>query len=134
MDMFKLDVNPEEVLCKIKARKPIDNVDVAKNFLQSWIFPAGDIADMITLILTRDKFIVQYRGHCLKGWGEETRRIDEFQLADVNNFSVEQEDDEENIYFSVKNKCYHFIRDNREGNNLAKEFEKEFTHIRLGYF
>lgn len=132
MDMFKLEVDPEEIICKIKARKPVGVADTVKNFLQNSLFFAGDVADMITLILTRDKFIVQYRGHCAKGWGEETRRIDEFQLADVSSFHVETEGNEEHIYFSVKNKNFYFIRENKEGNHLGKEFEKELNHIRLG--
>lgn len=116
-------------------KKEVKNKDVVINFIANMLTSAGgDIADFVSLFLTRDRLVIQFRGHTQIGYGEETRLIDEYQLGDVEYFEVEKQGEVEYIKFGVKNKNYEFHRDNSDHSDLATAFTQEINDIRLQYY
>ena len=119
--MFDLNLKEEEIVMKITVRKPVSKKDVVFNFVGNMLTGAGgDVAAKVNLILTNDYIYLEYKGHVSIGYGEETRDIDCIPLYEINDFSVEEKENEEFITITASNKELFFIRDNSNKNYLAK--------------
>lgn len=135
-DWMKLDIDPEEILFKVKARMDVSlkNILAGMEERKVLIYGGLDIGDIVILILTRDKLVVVYKARYVTEHVERIRRVEEFQLTEIENFQVEDEEEEEKIIFRVKAEEFVYFRDNRNKDYLARELAKELNHIRLGNF
>ena len=130
--MFKLNLNDEDILMKIMARKIVTKKDVVANFVGNILTTAGgDIADKVYLILTNDTLYLEYKGHVTIGYAEETRDIDNIPLSDLKEFLVTSNKNEELIEIKTSKKDFIFIRDNSNDDNLALAMSKVIKDIKL---
>ncbi len=128
--MNNLNLNSEEILCKIKVHKNISKKDIINNFIANILVIGGDIANDIFLILTKDTLYIEYKGHVALGYAEETRNIDKIPLNDIKSFEVTSKDFDELITLTTSNTTINFIRNNNTKNNLALDFSKKLDSIK----
>ena len=129
--MFKLNLQDEDILMKITARKLVNKKDVVSNFIGNLLTGAGgDIADKVYLILTNDTLYLEYKGHAAIGYAEETRCLEELPLKELKEFSITANKNEELIEIKTDKKDFIFVRDNINEDNLALAMSKVINDIK----
>lgn len=128
--MNTLNIPSEEILYKLKVNKNISKKDILNNFISNMLVIGGDIANDITLILTKDSLYIEYKGHTTLGYAEEIRNIDKILLKDIKLFEVTSNNLDELITLTTSNTTLKFIRNNTNKNNLALELSKKIETLK----
>ena len=67
--MFNLNLKNEDILMKITVIKPVTKKDIIANFVGNLLTEAGgDIANKVSLILSKDTLYLEYKGHAAIGY------------------------------------------------------------------
>ena len=129
--MFNLNLKNEDILMKITVIKPVTKKDVITNFVGNLITSAGgDIANKVSLILSKDTLYLEYKGHAAIGYAEETRNVDKILLSDLKAFLVTSNKNEELIEIKTDKKDFLFVRDNSNDDSLALAMSKLINDIK----
>lgn len=129
--MFNLNLKNEDILMKITVIKPVTKKDVITNFVGNLITSAGgDIANKVSLILSKDTLYLEYTGHAAIGYAEETRNLDKILLSDLKAFLVTSDKNEELIEIKTDKKDFLFVRDNSNDDSLALAMSKLINDIK----
>lgn len=129
--MFNLNLKNEDILMEITVIKPVTKKDVITNFVGNLITSAGgDIANKVSLILSKDTLYLEYKGHAAIGYAEETRNLDKILLSDLKAFLVTSNKNEELIEIKTDKKDFLFIRDNSNDDSLALAMSKLINDIK----
>ena len=129
--MFNLNLKNEDILMKITVIKPVTKKDIIINLVGNIIMgPNGDIANKVSLILSKDTLYLEYKGHAAIGYAEETRNVDKILLSDLKAFLVTSNKNEELIEIKTDKKDFFFVRDNSNDDNLALAMSKLINDIK----
>ena len=129
--MFNLNLESEDILMKITGIEPVNKKDVVTNFIGNLLTPAGgDIANKVSLILSKDTLYLEYKGHTSIGYAEETRNVDKILLSDLKAFLVTSDKNEELIEIKTDKKDFLFVRDNSNDDSLALAMSKLINDIK----
>lgn len=129
--MFNLNLKNEDILMKITVIKPVTKKDIIINLVGNIIMgPNGDIANKVSLILSKDTLYLEYKGHAAIGYAEETRNVDKILLSDLKAFLVTSNKNEELIEIKTDKKDFLFVRDNSNDDSLALAMSKLINDIK----
>lgn len=129
--MFNLNLKNEDILMKITVIKPVTKKDIIINLVGNIIMgPNGDIANKVSLILSKDTLYLEYKGHAAIGYAEETRNVDKILLSDLKAFLVTSDKNEELIEIKTDKKDFLFVRDNSNDDSLALAMSKLINDIK----
>ena len=129
--MFNLNLKNEDILMKITVIKPVTKKDIIINLVGNIIMgPNGDIANKVSLILSKDTLYLEYKGHAAIGYAEETRNVDKILLSDLKAFLVTSNKNEELIEIKTEKKDFLFVRDNSNDDSLALAMSKLINDIK----
>ena len=129
--MFNLNLKNEDILMKITVIKPVTKKDIIINLVGNIIMgPNGDIANKVSLILSKDTLYLEYKGHAAIGYAEETRNVDKILLSDLKAFLVTSNKNEELIEIKTDKKDFFFVRDNSNDDSLALAMSKLINDIK----
>lgn len=120
MFMFDTKLNEKEIIEKITVRKPISPKELSFDLAGNLLSGAGeDSVDKVNLILTKEYLYLHYKRNALIGNLEEISDIIRLPLENIKEFSVKHNEIKEVITIKTNEENYHFIRDNRNQDNLA---------------
>lgn len=129
--MFNLNLKNEDILMNITVIKPVTKKDIITNFVGNLITRAGgDIANKVSLILSKDALYLEYKGHAAIGYAEETRDLAKILLSDLKAFLVTSDKNEELIEIKTDKKDFFFVRDNSNDDGLALFMSKLINDIK----
>ena len=129
--MFNLNLKNEDILMKITVIKPVTKKDIIINLVGNIIMgPNGDIANKVSLMLSKDTLYLEYKGHAAIGYAEETRNLDKILLSDLKAFLVTSDKNEELIEIKTDKKDFLFVRDNSNDDSLALAMSKLINDIK----
>ena len=129
--MFNLNLKNEDILMEITVIKPVTKKDIIINLVGNIIMgPNGDIANKVSLILSKDTLYLEYKGHAAIGYAEETRNVDKILLSDLKAFLVTSNKNEELIEIKTDKKDFLFVRDNSNDDSLALAMSKLINDIK----
>ena len=129
--MFNLNLKNEDILMKITVIKQVTKKDIIINLVGNIIMgPNGDIANKVSLILSKDTLYLEYKGHAAIGYAEETRNVDKILLSDLKAFLVTSNKNEELIEIKTDKKDFLFVRDNSNDDSLALAMSKLINDIK----
>lgn len=129
--MFNLNLKNEDILMEITVIKPVTKKDIIANFVGNLLTEAGgDIANKVSLILSKNSLYLEYKGHAAIGYAEETRNLDKILLSDLKAFLVTSDKNEELIEIKTDKKDFLFVRDNSNDDSLALAMSKLINDIK----
>ena len=129
--MFNLNLKNEDILMKITVIKPVTKKDIIINLVGNIIMgPNGDIANKVSLILSKDTLYLEYKGHAAIGYAEETRNLVKIILTDLKEFLVTSNKNEELVEIKTDKKDFFFVRDNSNDDSLALAMSKLINDIK----
>lgn len=128
--MTTLQLNPSDIIIRIKVQKEITNKDIINNFISNLFVVGGDIANNIIITLTKTTLYLEYKGHTQLGYAEETRKIDSIPLTDIKDIHVFSKDLEEFIKITTSNNSLLFIRNNSNKDNLAMSLVNNINSLK----
>lgn len=129
--MFNLNLKNEDILMKITVIKPVTKKDIISNFVGNLLTEAGgDIANKVSLILSKNSLYLEYKGHAAIGYAEETRNLDKILLTDLKEFLVTSNKNEELVKIKTDKKDLFFVRDNSNDDSLALSMSKLINDIK----
>ena len=129
--MFNLNLKNEDILMEITVIKPVTKKDIIANFVGNLLTEAGgDIANKVSLILSKNSLYLEYKGHAAIGYAEETRNVDKILLSDLKAFLVTSNKNEELIEIKTDKKDFLFVRDNSNDDSLALAMSKLINDIK----
>ena len=129
--MFNLNLKNEDILMEITVIKPVTKKDIIANFVGNLLTEAGgDIANKVSLILSKNSLYLEYKGHATIGYAEETRNLDKILLTDLKEFLVTSNKNEELVEIKTDKKDFFFVRDNSNDDSLALAMSKLINDIK----
>lgn len=129
--MFNLNLKNEDILMEITVIKPVTKKDIIANFVGNLLTEAGgDIANKVSLILSKNSLYLEYKGHAAIGYAEETRNLDKILLTDLKEFLVTSNKNEELVEIKTDKKDFLFVRDNSNDDSLALAMSKLINDIK----
>ena len=129
--MFNLNLKNEDILMEITVIKPVTKKDIIANFVGNLLTEAGgDIANKVSLILSKNSLYLEYKGHAAIGYAEETRNVDKILLSDLKAFLVTSNKNEELVEIKTDKKDFFFVRDNSNDDSLALAMSKLINDIK----
>lgn len=129
--MFNLNLKNEDILMEITVIKPVTKKDIIANFVGNLLTEAGgDIANKVSLILSKNSLYLEYKGHAAIGYAEETRNLDKILLTDLKEFLVTSNKNEELVEIKTDKKDFFFVRDNSNDDSLALAMSKLINDIK----
>ena len=129
--MFNLNLKNEDILMEITVINPVTKKDIIANFVGNLLTEAGgDIANKVSLILSKNSLYLEYKGHAAIGYAEETRNLDKILLTDLKEFLVTSNKNEELVEIKTDKKDFFFVRDNSNDDSLALAMSKLINDIK----